>query len=125
MTAIDLTIYLVGAFGFAYIAGHSTISLPLRATLGGIPAEKSIDENGRERVTRYAIPGALGRAGEWLVSLIECPACLGFWFGLGAAVIGFAESTRPGWLHLGLWSIWWGLLTSGSNFILGRFTRLI
>lgn len=121
MTTLDLVLYLLGAFGFAYIAGHSAISLPTRTWLGGIPAQYEPVEGKAPRVVRYAVPGALGSFGEFLVALVECPACLGFWIGLASG--NFLPV--PGWLPPWGWVIWCGLLTSGSNFLLGRLTRLI
>ena len=109
--------YLLAAFGLAYIVGHSTISLPVRKWMGGIP-ERQI--NG---VTFTPIPGALGRFGDFITALIECPACFGFWTGLA---MGFAHLvTVPADLLPTGWPLTLACVTAGSNFILGRLTRLI
>lgn len=120
MTPVEFVGILLGAFGFAYIAGHATISLPLRTWLGGIPGEPGADGT----PGRLPIPGALGRFGEFLCALLECPACLGFWLGcsLGITIL---KSASGMWPHPILWSIWMGCITSGFNFLLGRATRLI
>lgn len=83
-----LIVYVVAAFGLAYIVGHSKISLPVR-----------------EWIARTKL--------AWFLELIECPACLGFWIGL---VASFFLGTN--------WFVW-ALFTSGSNFLLGKFSGLI
>lgn len=116
----DLLVILLGAFGFAYIAGHSKITLGLRTWLGGIPGETA--EGG---TVRLPTPGALGPAGEWLCALLECPACLGFWTG---AALSLANAIRAGQSltlsHL-LACVGYGCVVAGFNFIVGRATRLI
>ena len=113
-------LYLVGAFGLAYIVGHSVISLPLRSWLGGHPGGAEVD-GGFGKVTPPK-PGALGQFGELLCTLLECPSCFGFWTGLVAALL-YPEQVRgflpfsPVWFTL-------ALVTTGSNFILARLTRL-
>lgn len=59
---LPLFLWFLCAFGFCYAVGHARVSLGFR--------------------TRLAI------VSEWLTSLLECPACLGFWVGLagGAAL---------------------------------------
>lgn len=113
--ALYFAAFLLGSFGLAYIVGHSTISLPLRILLGGTKGSAEVD-GGMGYVTPPK-PGAFGPAGEFLCELLECPACLGFWTGL---VGGLTVFTLPLVASFGL-----GLVVSGSNFILGRFTRLI
>lgn len=109
---LHLLVFLLGAFGLAYIVGHSTISLPLRILLGGT---KAVVET--EYVTSAVRPGAFGPAGEFLCELVECPACFGFWTGLISGLTLFSFSLAA---SFGL-----GLVVSGSNFIIGRLTRLI
>lgn len=102
---LNFAALLLGAFGLAYIAGFSLISLPLRLWLGGVPeAEPSV-------------PGALGPFGDVLCKLLECPACFGFWTG------AFFSFTVRG--DSFLVAVWLGCAVSGSNFILGRVTRLM
>jgi hypothetical protein len=108
-------VFLLGAFGLAYIVGHSTISLPIRILLGGTKGSAEVHE-GMGFVTPPK-PGSFGPAGEFLCELLECPACFGFWTGLVSGLTLFS-------LSLGA-SFGLGLVVSGSNFILGRFTRLI
>jgi len=116
----DLLVVLLGAFGFAYIAGHSKITLPLRAVLGGVPG--GTDESG---AVRLPVPGMLGPAGEWLCALLECPACLGFWTGAALAFFGVIPGGQSGFLSHLLACVGYGCVVAGSNFILGRATRLI
>lgn len=63
-----LTLQAFAAFGIAWVLGHSKITLAFRYWLGGSVAENK--------------PPKFGRFGYWAISLIECPACLGFWTGL-------------------------------------------
>lgn len=100
----ELVTYLLAAFGLAYIAGHSKISITPRLILGG---SKTIEP---------PIPPLIPGFGPFVVDLIECPACLGFWEGL-----------VYGWVMRGqfLDGLWLGCVTSGSNFLLGRLTNLI
>lgn len=100
----DLLPYLLAAFGLAYIVGHAKISLVPRLLLGGsLHAEPPV---------KPLVPVV----GPFLVDLAECPACFGFWVGLVYALAvggGFGDA------------LWLGCLTSGSNFLLGRLTKLI
>ena len=99
MTTRDL-LFFVSAFGLAYIVGHSKISLPLRTLVGGTPSGAP-----------PLFPGA-----AMLIEMLECPACFGFWIGL---VYGSGrEGTFRG-------AVLWGLATSGVNFALGRWTKLL
>lgn len=110
-----MTAYLIAAFGLAYIVGHSTISLPVRVWLGGSPAKPDLNLT--------AVPGALGPLGDWLVTLLECPACFGFWTGIAASFLGVAFPELV--THRLVAPLALGCLTSGSNFIVGRLTKLI
>ncbi|MFZ2152131.1 MAG: hypothetical protein WAV09_03425 [Minisyncoccia bacterium] len=118
MTPYILT--LLAAFGFAYVLGHATISLPFRTWLGGIPAKEPDGILMLEG--RQAVPGALGPIGDFLCAMIECPACLGFWTGLGW---GLAKMVPPPPEMLPFaWPITLGFIVSGSNFALSRLTRI-
>jgi hypothetical protein len=109
---LGLLIYTVAAFGLAYIVGHSRISLPFRIALDPEKLETPRD--------------AL-RA--WLLMLIECPACFGFWEGLFAGMLYAALDgplyPREGALAKMLWAVGLALYSCGANFILARFTDLI
>lgn len=110
---LTLAMMLVGCFGFAYIVGHSTISFPFRLVVGG-------DED---------VPPLVPHLGPLFIKLLECPACLGFWQGFVLGALGwfgeppFRLATYP--LPGLIWCIALGCVVSGSNFIIGRFTRLI
>ena len=116
---IDAAIFLLGAFGLAYVVGFSAISFPLRMWLGGVPAPAVVGfVDGKPLPNQpAAVPGALGPFGDFLCKLLECPACFGFWTGaiFGLTVRGDSFPT----------AFWLGLAVSGSNFILSRLTRLI
>lgn len=122
VTLLQWPLWLLGCFGFAYICGHSTISLRIRTIIGGLPMRMPTDiEPGQA-----ALPGLFGRPGAWLIALVECPACFGFWTGFVQAVAGaFPVAGQPlSMSHLAA-CVWIGCVVSGSNFILGRATRLI
>lgn len=86
---ISLFITTLACFGLAFAAGHAHISLAPRRWL--------------------AKRGFLGR---WIVELVECPACLGFWLGLVAP-----QQIVP--------RLVFGFFICGTSFILGRLTGLI
>lgn len=95
---IHLLIYLLAAFGVAFVVGYSEVSLPIRERLAARP-----------------------RAGIWAAKLMECPACLGFHIGWAYAV-GFRPEFLPsGWGAVALLAF----ATAGSNLILGRIVGLI
>lgn len=95
MTFLWLVFYVVAAFGFAYIVGHAVVSRSIREALWEA--------------------GEVAPIVRWLVALVECPACLGFWVGL---FVGLYLGWGPSALAL-------ALFTSGSNLLLGKLTRLM
>ena len=110
MTA--LVVFFLANFGFAYIVGFSKISAPLREWLAPYMRENDPTE---------LAPGALNAAQWWLTSLLECPACVGFWFaGLLSPIVAlrFFNNDVPEFFV-------WGCAGAGTNFILARLSRLI
>lgn len=96
----DLFVLTIAAFGLAYVIGHSKITLPLRAWIDpGMPIS------------------SLWRAFRmFVVTLLECPACLGFWIGVFFALYsGFDLRTI----------LVVGFYVAATNFIIGRMTGLI
>lgn len=110
---LGLLFYTVAAFGLAYIVGHSAISLPFRVLMD--PGEN------------LKSPAEAARA--WILMLIECPACFGFWEGLFFGMLYAAADgplyPREGALAKVLWAVGLALYTCGANFILARLTSLI
>jgi hypothetical protein len=105
-----LVAYLLAAFGLAFIVGHSEISVGFRRFIGGRPARVT-DDGGFVP----GEPGRIGRPGEFLCALVECPACFGFWTGLLASLaLGYSA----------VLAVAAGCMTSGSNFVLARLTKL-
>lgn len=96
----ELILYTLACFGLAYVIGYSKISLPFRLVLE--------PENDRQ----------VFRA--WVTMLIECPACLGFWFGLayGAFTMNTFDFPLPGWAGV----IGLALYTCAANFLLAMWT---
>lgn len=120
-----LIIYFLAAFGFAFIVGFAKISVPFRQWLhDAVRFEK---EPGFLNSTEVRRP--LWGLQIWLLALLECPACLGFWIGVA---VGCAERSLGVIAAFGLssWPVWLAVLflalaTSASNFIIGALTRLI
>lgn len=102
ISGIDLMIgwivYTIAAFGLAYIVGHSAISRPLRLALWDVG----------------------GPFLKFIVTLLECPACFGFWIGLTTGGVIVALDLMP-WPAL----LAFPFYTTGMNFLLGRATGLI
>lgn len=99
---------LLGFFGASYIVGHSKISLTWRIILGG--------HVGSPEFQVLSLKPLIPVVGPWLVELLECPACFGFWIGLIFALMGRATFSL---------CLLTAFAVAGSNFILGRLTRLI
>lgn len=98
-----LLLYFLAAFGFAFIVGHSKISLAFREWLA-----------------------ARGALGEWLASLLECPACLGFWIGIAAVFTGVIHVPLdvpfgPKWFA----ALLFACATSGSNLLASKWVGLV
>lgn len=109
-TASGLFFYTVAAFGLAFILGFSKISLPVRMWID--PGSK---------VTTF-----LRLIRLFILTLIECPACLGFWTGFlyGLWVFGVFEPPIFDGASTSF-AVMLGLYTCGTNFILGRVTGLV
>ncbi len=95
MTLLDALLYVFAAFGFAYVVGHSVISRTAREALWEA--------------------GEVAPITRWLVMLVECPACLGFWTGLVAGLVS-------GWRSR---AILLAFFTSGTNLVLATFTGIM
>lgn len=115
-------IYFSAALGLSYIMGHARISLGLRILIGG---QGAVDAYVHP-MTRQAIPARNGAdplipvVGPWIVELLECAACSGFWIGVAGSF----------WLPVLLgnnpvaWAIVMGCATCGMNyFIMGLAIR--
>jgi hypothetical protein len=123
--------YFAAAWGLAYIMGAARISYSLRVLLAGDPgqdaiaAQYALDAAGNKFLIRPAlpqrdpIPPLIPVVGPFLVDLLECMACSGFWIGLVSSF----------WLprQLGSNDVAWAFVvacaTSGVNYLLGTFTH--
>lgn len=134
-----LLFYFLAAFGFAFIVGHSKISLLMRELLAGIPEEQvfntALPEQGAltvRSIVRPAIPPLIPFFGPWLAALLECPACMGWWIGLSAGTFApdFFWHAAPGitmsadLAHLSTVLIV-ALATSASNLLFSKFIGLV
>lgn len=95
---IPLVIYTVAVFGLAYVIGHAEVTRALRETL-------------------HDGPGPLPRTRRLVVVLMECPACLGFWLGLG---FGLWAPPLAAVSPLSL-----AFYTCGSNLLLARYVGIM
>lgn len=89
---LHLLAYFAAEFGLWFVVGLSGISRPFRIGLEKLPA------------------------GTFFVSLIECPACLGFWEGMAASALGLVPVMLGG--HPFLDAVAWGLVTVTVNIAL-------
>ncbi len=115
---LPLTIYVFCAFGLAYIVGHAVVTRGLREWAYGWGIWRRLV---RVDTTAAIKPGSTTREPSlyplrWLVILIECPSCCGFWEGLAV-----------GWYlwHAAGPAVIAGLYTTSTNFFIGRATGLI
>lgn len=130
---MNILFYAVTAFGLAYIVGHSVITRWIREWLAGLDFVKCdacdrIVVDDHTEVTSGWKCDACGSGiyyevispRRWIVMLLECPACFGFWIGVTTVVLGLTDSAPTLRNAVAL-----GLFTSGSNYILAKITRLI
>lgn len=107
-------IYVCAAFGLAAILGHGAITAPARDALLAWGEPRTI---AGLRVTIEADWTAVPRwTVKWMIKLIECPMCLGFWTGLFAGRFFFVLP----WVEAFVLAF----ATSGSNTTLALVTGL-
>lgn len=92
-------VYCFATFGLAFILGYSKIFEPFRAALW-----------------------KAGPAGRFLVTLVECPGCLGWWVGVAAVIFHFDPF---GWPLTAWHVIYAGLFTSGTTMFLAMRSGLV
>jgi hypothetical protein len=133
---ILLGLWFFAAFGFAFVVGHSKISLGVRVLLAGTP-ERKVD------IERAAVPYELGHeksvtviatktvpavrplvpvVGPFLVALAECPGCLGWWLGLLA---GFFWPQTFGVSSQYVFALMLAFATSGVNLLFAKWVGLL
>jgi hypothetical protein len=114
-----IVLVLLAAFGVAWIAGFSVISLPIRKWLGGFQREiKTRQLDGSLAVETVRVPGHL----PLVCKLIECPGCLGFHLGwIYELILGPTGIVGPKWFQV----IVMGAAFAAFNYTLGKLTRLI
>ena len=146
-TPVGLLFYVFYAFGLAYIGGHSLITRRGREILYGFTLGWSEScGNGHlahygPRVATEPLPtpscSACALAGfegtfhpvdgphfpfRWLVTLVECPACFGFWIGAVSGALRWIEIDSLGRVTS---AIAVGCFTAGCNVLLGTLTHLM
>lgn len=113
-----LVLWTFAAFGFAFVAGYSQISLKFRELLVGLG--EGVSANGEPiPATPPLVPGF----SPWIAMLLECVACSGFWLGFVAGASGFIALPLNG-------LPWWGaglflaFATSGTNLLLAKWVGI-
>lgn len=91
-----ILLYVVAAFGFYLILGQSKITLPIR--------KWAFDWKAKTYTPL-----------QWLVTLVECPMCLGFWCGVVTTALWFG---MPLCADYPLLPIVVGCVTSATNTVL-------
>jgi hypothetical protein len=121
--------FVFGAFGLAFIVGHSKISEAFRSVIFEVGYTRRLrsprpDDGGVPTgfVTAPTVPwsnrpGLLAWVCRWFVALIECPGCFGFWTGL---IFGWFRFDLPASHAIAL-----GVVIAGTNTFLGLFSGLI
>lgn len=110
-----LVVYTFAAFGLAYTISDAVITRAIREWLWRVLISHEAFVKAKEKGEEPPVP--------FLLQLIECPACLGFWIGLLVG-LGFGlyvpGNTPPGGVAIVL-----AFYTTGTNFMLARYTGLI
>ena len=122
-----LLFFSIAVFGLCYVVGHARVSLAAREALawaGGSP----------ERVRGMSgLALVVSAVFRFVLALIECPACLGFWLGFAGGVLlpGLVPfELRPGGVPGGIpatlaSALALGLFQCGAGYTLGTITGWI
>lgn len=119
---MPLLMFFLASFGFAFVVGHSKISLPFRQWLGGwvegsaVPDVASGEVIGHVVTHKAALPG-----GAFAVALLECPGCLGWWLGAAAALVGLVSLPFSFWVSVAVCAF----ATSAVNLLLAKLVGLV
>lgn len=140
-----LVLFFLAAAGLAFILGHSKITLGVRYMLGGVHAtylgenalnERQLEELRAERVKAgkdpdWEVQPLIPYVGPFLVALVECPGCLGWWIGAttGWIVPELLRYTAPNISLLtdstfGL-GVVLGLATAATNMLIGKVMGVV
>jgi hypothetical protein len=110
-----LVLASIVAFGFWFAIGASKISLLWREPLAALT-----DLCTRDPITPQKV---LGRSISWFIlNLLECPACTGFWIGVLFAKTDPAQSMISGTTWVTGWI--WGFYFLTTNLIIARIAGL-
>lgn len=120
---ILIPFYIFASFGFAFVAGHSKISLPLRNWLS-YASSLHLDDDKIETANAIGYPKPIRWLAEWILSLLECPACLAFWLGAAAIFTPLGDMIPMGTPAL-VSALALGLANCGAVLTLGLLTKLI
>lgn len=118
-----LLLFWLAAFGFAFVVGHSKISLPFRQWLGGwvdtqvTPNVQTGEVHGSITTHKPAVPVL----GPFVVALAECPGCLGVWIGAAAVLAGLVSLPFSFWVSVAVCAF----ATSAVNLLLAKWVGLV
>lgn len=111
---ILLVFYSFCAYGFAWVIGHSKLSLVYRNPLSVI-AFLPVNKLSGVMLINHALA-------KFFLSLFECVGCTGFWIGFAFSFSAIANSLLSGAIFFKAMS--WGTWTVASNLLLGKLTGL-
>lgn len=110
-----LLVYTMCAFGLAYSLGSSKLSLVWRSLLAHLVAA------GKKPEASSALR-LFGALASFVLVLIECPACTGYWIGVACAQTETAQSVLKAEPFEA--SLIFGFWTVATNLILARLAGL-
>lgn len=103
----ELLIYALAAYGLWYVVGRARVSRRAREAIAPLAPPSPLSVFRRVHPLRY-----------WLVALVECPACFGYW--TGSILGGYIFRSFGHWL---LVSVAMSFLTVSTNLLLFAATR--
>jgi hypothetical protein len=116
-------LYVFASFGFAFVLGYSKITAPLRIWLDHASFLR-LDDDKIETANAIGYPKPIRFLCRWLLALLECPACLAFWLGAGAAFTPIGD-TFPTGVSVAATALLLGFANCGAVLALGLLTKLI
>lgn len=111
-----LLLYVFASFGLAFGLGYSKLVAPLR---GFLVQAAQLYEGSRWEGKVFS---TLAR---WLLALIECPACVAFWLGLGSILTPIVDVIPVGGISGWVLAPILGFANTGAVLTLGMITGLI
>lgn len=130
MTPLGIFVLIFAAFGLSFVIGYSKLTLAIREWLATPVKLKQLEvvekipigENSAN-VIGHPVRPPLAVA-QWTLALMECPACLGWHVGFWMSIVVSVQA-QAHWTQAIADAIMFGFLITGTNYFLGRVTKLI